>query len=113
MAALSHAGAFCCGEREEGFDDALWELAAIAFGQQLMACAGDGEKFCAPWDELHRRLQLIECGEAVARTVNKEAGRAKLREVRGAQVLRTLRRMERIGEQQEAINETGFSRGQH
>ena len=98
---------------EEGFDDALRELVAIASGQQLVACAGDGEQLCARRDELYCGLQLVECGEAVASAMNEEAGRVELREVCSAQVLRTLRWVERIGEQQQSVRDAGLRCGQH
>jgi hypothetical protein len=86
----------------------LRQLVAIASSQQLVACAWDGKKFCARGDELHRGLQLAGCGEAIACAVNKEAGRVQLGEVRCAQVLRTLWRMQRIGEQQQLVRNAGL-----
>lgn len=101
------------GERAEGRDDFVWESAAILPGEEFVAGRGDGNQFGMDWDECERRGQLLDGTEGVADAVDEHCRGLEAREVRGAQLAGAPGRMERVGEQQEAIDQAGFGGGKH
>lgn len=59
------------------------------------------------------RFQLVDRAERIAGAVDEERGCPETGEVVGAERLRLARAMERIGQEQKRLDETGMRRGQH
>jgi hypothetical protein len=78
-----------------------------------MARAWNRKQFGSRRDECHRGRQLVDGSEAIVRAVNEKHGSFEIREMRGTQLRGTSGRMERVGEQQEPIGESGFGGTEH
>lgn len=78
-----------------------------------MACAGDWQEFGSRGDELQRRGHFIDGAKSIPQAMNEQRRGSEAWEVRCPQLARPLRRMERVREQQELIDETRFSGSQH
>ena len=78
-----------------------------------MAGAGDGEQSGTSRDERERGGEFVDGGEAVAHAGDEERRSAQRGEMRGAQLGRALRRVQRIAEQQERVRQAGFGGAKH
>lgn len=83
-------------ESQERADDEAQQTLAIARVQELVARALDGEQLGAGGDEGQRPLHFVERAKAVAGAVHEEGRRLQAREVLGAELIGTARRMKRI-----------------
>ena len=78
-----------------------------------MPCPYHHREICAGGDQPERSLHFVEGSESIARAVNEERGDLNRSEVARAQLLRLVRWMQRIGEQQQRIGNVGLFRGEH
>ena len=83
--------------------DALGQVAWGFFGEEVVGGVGDFEDGVAGGDLFEGGVQLFGGGEGVAGAVDEEGGLAELREMRGAELVGLIGRMERVGEKQEAV----------
>ena len=97
----------------EGINDICRQVVPILLRQEFVSRAGDREQLGLRRNELQCRCYFIDGAETVSRAMNKEGRSLEEREVRSAQLQWTLGRVQRIREQQETIDETGFGRGEH
>ena len=64
-------------------------------------------------DQLQRGFDLRDRAKRVARAVDEERGRYELREMLGAQLRRSFRRMQRIRQEQQTVNQLRLFRYEH
>lgn len=93
--------------------DLARQVVAVLFVEEFVSGAWDGEDFGPGGNERERSGQLVEGGEAIAGAVNKQGRCLEAREVDGAEFGGALRRVERVGEEKEAIDQAGFGGGKH
>ena len=80
---------------------------------QVVTGALERQELCFGGDHFHGALQLFDRAERIAGTVHEERGRAQVRKVLRALLLGTARRMERVGQQQQARNQLWFFGAEH
>src|SRR5207244_6485890 len=102
-------------EGEEGVDDTGDDVGAGAPGRtkEVVGGAFDGQQRRSRLDQAARRLDLVERAERIARAVREEGRRPELGQVRRAQLRALPRRMERIGQEQQRVDQPGIARRLH
>jgi hypothetical protein len=100
-------------EGGEGSGDELRQRGAIAGGEKFVAGGFHGQQLRARRDELQRGGQFVDGGEAIAGSVKEQRGSAEVREVSGAQLRGRLGRMQRIGKQEQRVDESWVRSGEH
>src|ERR1700722_4985562 len=78
-----------------------------------MAGALDRQEFRWSWDQRQRRLQFGNGTERVGGSVDENSRRAQIGKMRGPQLGRLARWVQRIGQQQQAFRELGFLGREH
>lgn len=78
-----------------------------------MARTFDGQQFRFGWDHLHGALEFFDRAERIAAAVNEEGRRTQVGKMLCALLFGTARRMERVGEQEQARRQIGFFGAEH
>jgi hypothetical protein len=101
------------GERQERVYHFVGHLIAILLRDEFVSGASDRKQFGSRGDELQRGNHLVDGAKPVPHAMNKHCGGLELREMRGSQLFGPLRRVERVGEQEESIGDAGLRRAEH
>jgi hypothetical protein len=78
-----------------------------------MPCSWHGKQFRAGCDEFQRLLHLAKCAESIASAMHEEGRRIQAREVRRPQLIRSSRRVKRVGEQKKPLDQARFACSEH
>ena len=85
----------------------------MAAVREIVPCVLDRHQIGGSGNEAESRAHFIERAERIARAVDEQGGCAQIRQVRGAQLLRLIRRMERVRQQEQRIHNRGILGCQH
>jgi len=100
-------------KRPESLNDALRQRLSILLGRQLVSRARNRNQLRSRRDELQRRFHLRDRAESVSCAADEQRRRLEARKVRRTQLIRPLRRMQRVGKQQECLGNPWLSRSEH
>ncbi len=78
-----------------------------------MPCSWHGKQFRAGCDEFQRILHLSQGAKSIASAMHEEGRRIQAREVCRAQLIRSARRVERVGEQKKPLHQARFACREH
>lgn len=97
----------------KGFYNLLWQVCAGLGGQELMACAGDGQQLVLCGNELQRGIHLVQRTEGITCAVHEQRGRCQHGEMVCSQLSGLARRVKRIRKQKQARHQLLILGSQH
>ena len=86
-------------------NNAGWQFAKSFFGKKVVACAIDLEEGVRRRDQFQGGFHFRDRSEGIACAMDEKSGLAQLRKMRGAKLIRFLRRMQRVRKKQQAVDE--------
>jgi hypothetical protein len=100
-------------EAAKGFDDERRQRGPVGRLEQLVTGTFNREELGAGRDEGEGSGHVVESAEAVAGTGDEERRRFEARKVLGPELVGAARRVERVGEQEQSVNQSWLGGGEH